>query len=126
MYKILMIVNTVMTLPFAVAAMVAPAAVFSDFGLKLDSGAALIARGYASTLLGYGLIVWFLRDTDVRSMRLKALIASLLFNICEFVVQLAARLENVANPIIWVTIVAHGAVTLMTIVAIVQQKKTCD
>ncbi len=126
MYKILMIVNTLLALPFAMAAIVAPAAVFSDFGLTLDAGASLIARGYASTLVGYGVFAWFMRDAEARPLRLKALTATLLFNLCEAVIQLMARLANVASEKIWVTITAHGVVTLLTVVAILQQKKNPD
>jgi hypothetical protein len=54
MVRLLFIVNTLLTLPFGVLALAAPSALFAQFGIQLDAGGALIARGYGATLVAFG------------------------------------------------------------------------
>jgi hypothetical protein len=48
--KGLFIANALLTFPFGVAALAAPAPLFAQFGLRLDATAQLIARGSGDDL----------------------------------------------------------------------------
>lgn len=110
MVKWLLIVNTLLTLPFGVAALVAPAAVFAQFGLNLDAGGSLVARGYSATLIGYGLALWLLRRcTDVKVLK-PLLLSMVAFNAIEAVIQGVAGLHSVAMPVIYANVALHGVV----------------
>jgi hypothetical protein len=110
MDKLLLIVNTLLTLPFGIAALAAPVQVFAQFGLKLDFGGALIARGYAATLIGYGLVLWLLRNTTETTVVKPLLISLVAFNAIEAVIQGVAGAEGIASPVIFTNVVLHGLV----------------
>lgn len=110
MVKPLLIVNTLLTLPFGVAALAAPAEVFAQFGLKLDPGGSLIARGYSATLVGYGLVLWLLRHTGERNVIKPLLLSLVAFNGIEAVIQGVAGAQGLALPIIFANAGLHGLV----------------
>lgn len=56
MTKQIFLANSLLTLPFGIIALAIPGEIFSAFGITLDTGGQLIARGYAATLVGYGLV----------------------------------------------------------------------
>jgi hypothetical protein len=110
MVKLLLIVNTLLTFPFGIAALAAPVQVFAQFGIELDPGGALIARGYAATLIGYGLALWSLRHfTETRFLK-PLLISLVAFNAIEAVIQGVAGAEGLAAPVIFANVVLHGLV----------------
>ena len=123
MFKILMIINVVLTLPFAVGALVMPARVFADFGVALNAGGELVARGYAATLVGFGLALLLLRKAEDRSTQRSLLLATLAFNLIECVIQFIAGREGITNNRIWITTSAHGIVSLITVYAMVSYSK---
>lgn len=123
MNKYLSIANAVLTVPFGIAALIAPAAVFSGFGIELDPGAELIARGYAATCIGYGLIFWLLRDNSFPNVTKALLLGSILFNLIEATIQCIGGLAGTASPGIWGTALAHSLMTLLSISAYFRQNK---
>lgn len=124
MFKYLMIANSLLTLPFALGALIMPAKIFADFGLTLDSGGELVARGYAATLVGYGLSTWFLRGIDAGAMAGRLLVASGLFNAIEFAIQFIAAQQGVPNGRIWLTVGAHGVMVLLTGFALIKNGRS--
>lgn len=104
----LLIVNALLTLPFGLATLAAPALVFAQFGLRLDPAAALVARGYAATLVGYGLAVWSLRRSRDRAITRPLLLSLVAFNGIEAIIQGVAGAEGLALPVIFVTVVIHA------------------
>ncbi|MCJ7468414.1 MAG: hypothetical protein MUO53_17175 [Maribacter sp.] len=99
--------NSIVTLPFGILALLKPAAMFSTFGIPLDVGGQLIARGYGATLVGYGLIFLLMRNTIDAGMGKSLLFASFVFNLLEAVIQLAGVVEGTAVSLIWGTILIH-------------------
>ena len=110
MVKLLLIVNTLLTLPFGIAALAAPAEVFAQFGLKLDPGGMLIARGYSATLVGYGLVLWLLRHTSEATVAKPLLLSLVAFNGIEAVIQGVAGVQGLALPVIFANVGLHGLV----------------
>ncbi len=122
MAKILFIINAVLTFPFGVAALAAPAQLFAQFGVQLDAGGQLIARGYAATLLGYGLVIFLMRNqTDGRVLR-PFLLSMAVFNAVEAVIQGIAGAQGVAAAVIFGNVALHAAVALACLVAWSRQK----
>lgn len=110
MVKLLLIINTLLTLPFGIAALIAPVAVFTQFGVKLDPGGALVARGYAATLVGYGLMLWQMRRSPEAKVAKPLLVSLIVFNLIETVVQGIAGVQSVALPVIFANVALHGLV----------------
>jgi hypothetical protein len=124
MNKFLLIANAALTVPFGIAALIAPTAVFSGFGIVLDPGAQLIARGYAATCIGYGIIFFLLRENSLANVTKALLLGSILFNLIETIIQGIAGLSGTASPGIWGTTLAHCIMTLLSVVAYLRQNKS--
>lgn len=110
MVRSLLLVNTLLTLPFGLAALVAPVEVFAQFGVALDAGGALVARGYAATLIGYGLALWRLRSVTDASVVRTLLLSLVAFNLIEAVIQGLAGLQGVAAAMIFGNVLIHAGV----------------
>ncbi len=114
MTKNLFLVNALLTLPFGIIALAIPGEIFSSFGVTLDTGGQLIARGYAATLVGYGLVFWLLRANTHPEVIRPLLIASAAFNAIETVIQSAAAFNGTVPPVIWSTIIPHFILTVIS------------
>ena len=123
MKKFLLIANAVLTLPFGIAALISPGAVFSGFGISLDPGAQLIARGYAAACIGYGLVFLLLRGTPDTNVIRVLFLASLFFNAIEAVIQGMAGTAGVASAAIWVTVAAHVVMALISVMALIRRPR---
>jgi hypothetical protein len=123
MKKFILIANAVLTLPFGIAALISPVAVFSGFGIPLDPGAQLIARGYAATCIGYGLIFLLLQGSQDNTVARALILASLFFNAIEAVIQGMAGAAGVANAPIWITVAAHTVIALLSVMTLIRQPR---
>jgi hypothetical protein len=123
MTRVLFLVNALLTLPFGLVALFAPAAIFAGFGLTLDPGGALVARGYAATCLGYGVVFLLLRKTTEPAVTRALLAAAVIFNLVETVIQGTAAQAGTAQPVIWVTVGAHALTASLCAVALVQTRR---
>ncbi len=112
MTKILFIINAILTLPFGVLALIAPGPVFAGFGVGLDAGGQLIARGYAATLVAYGLIYLLVRGNAEQDVKKVLLIAAAVFNLIEAVIQGLAGADGIASSMIWGNVVTHAVVSV--------------
>jgi hypothetical protein len=114
MTKNLFLANCLLTLPFGIIALAIPGEIFSTFGVTLDTGGQLIARGYAATLVGYGLVFWYLRANTSPEVLRPLLAASTAFNAIETIIQSAAAFNGTVPPIIWSTIIPHLLLTILS------------
>ncbi len=112
MIRKLAVVNALLTVPFGIAAFVSPVPVFALFGVHLDGGGELVARGYAATCLGYGLTLWALRAVREPAQARAMVIAMTVFNALEALAQGSAAMQGIAAGGIWVTVGAHAVVTV--------------
>lgn len=110
--KVLFLVNGLLTLPLGILALIAPAEFFSPFGITLDVEAQLVARGYAATLIGYGMIYLSLRSRSEAGLVKPLLLAAVVFNSIEAIIQAAAGAQGIVLPIIWGTVAIHGLLAL--------------
>lgn len=119
MYKFLAIVNAAIVLSFAASALVAPEVIFALFGIRLNGFGAVVARGYAAALIGYGLMMWFVRNVEAMDMRQQVLLTGFIVNGAEVFIQLFARLNGLAERVIWLSVFMHACLALMSLVEMV-------
>jgi hypothetical protein len=124
MIKKLFIANAILTIPFAIGGLLAPAPVFAPFGVTLDAGGALIARGYASTLMAYVILLFMSRNTSDAKALTAFLVSMTIFNMLEFAVQLLAFLQKVAAAPILATVIVHGILTILCALALTKHTKS--
>ena len=123
MAKPLFIANAVLTLPFGIVGLIIPGPVFALFGIDLDPGGQLIARGYAATLLGYGTAFAVVRNAaaDGQPTTLRGLLlASALFNLAETVIPAIGGAGGLTSALVWVTVAAHGVIGILSVVALLR------
>lgn len=104
---------------FAAGALVAPEFIFGLFGIALNGFAAVVARGYATALIGYGLMMWFVRNVEAKDMRQQVLLTAFVVNGTEVFLQLSARLNGLAERIIWLSVFMHACLALMCLIEMV-------
>lgn len=122
MVKTLFVLNALLTFPFGALALAAPAAVFAPFGLQLDAGGALIARGYGATLVAYGLVVYLQREaSDGRIVR-AFLLSMAVFNSIEAIIQGVAGATGIAATIIFGNVAIHAVVAALCVAAWSRQR----
>jgi hypothetical protein len=119
-------VNALLTFPFGVLALLVPAAIFAPFGIRVDAGDALIARGYGATLVAYGWVLFGLRDVREPVTVRVLLVSMTLFNVVEATVQGIAGISGVAESAIWGTVGVHCAVAIWCLVHIARARKAGD
>jgi hypothetical protein len=101
MLKLLLTISALQTLPFGIGAMLAPGALFNQFGVSLNSSGELIARGYGATLIGYGITLWGLRASRSIASERYTCVGLALFNATEAFIQFHAGFSGEAHPIIF-------------------------
>ncbi|MGD9603156.1 MAG: hypothetical protein AB7O21_14875 [Gammaproteobacteria bacterium] len=124
MIRKLVVVNVLLTLPFGIAALLAPQPIFAQFGVALDADGALVARGYAATLIGFGLVLWGLRDSRDPAVVTPLLVGLLLFNAIEAGVQAAAATAGVATGAIGMNVALHAGVAAWLLGALAARRHT--
>lgn len=123
MKKIVHILNTALTIPFGIGAYLAPGRAFTPFGFSLDATGVMLAKGYASTSLGFGLAYWFTRNVSDASVSRGLLVGSLAFNTMEAALQLPVAIQGIAKAPIWVTAGAHTVLALLSLVALFKSRR---
>jgi hypothetical protein len=121
MYKLVCVLNTILTLPFAVSVLAAPRFTFDQFGLDLGPEGAGVAQGYGAACLGWGLAAVLLAGTKAPEVMRAILIASLAFNGAEVALQVPIALSGIASPIIWGTLGAHALTALLSLAAFLRR-----
>ena len=122
MVKSLFVVNALLTFPFGVVALAAPAALFAQFGLRLDPAGQLIARGYGATLVAYGVVLFLERQSaDRRTVRV-FLVSMVLFNAIEAVIQGIAGTQGIAAVMIFGNVGIHAVVAVLSFIALFKQQ----
>ncbi len=101
MLKLLLTISALQTVPFGIGAVLAPGALFGQFGVSLNSAGELMARGYGATLIGYGITLWGLRASLSLTSELYTCVGLALFNAIEAFIQFNAGFNGGAHPIIF-------------------------
>jgi hypothetical protein len=121
MFKVVCVLNSLVTLPFAAGVLVDPRFTFEQFDLDLGPEGAGVARGYGAAALAWGLACALLVGSKTAEVSRAVLIASLAFNCTEVAVQVPMALAGVASPMIWTTIGAHALIAILSLVGLVRQ-----
>ena len=116
--RALFIANAVVVLPVAVLGLIDPVGFFTLLGIALDAGGAVVARAYASTLLGLGIVYLLLRDASEPRTVLALVVGSLLFHVAETAVQAASGLAGTTSSMIWATLAVHAAMAVASAVVL--------
>lgn len=122
MIPVLFVVNAILLLPFGVMALIMPEGVFAQFGVTLDPAGALIARGYAATSVGYGLALLLARRTTDPDVIRGFLVSMVVFNAIEAIIQGAAGMQGLAQPVIYGNVAVHGAAALWAAVLLLKRR----
>ena len=121
MVRILLVLNTLLTLPFGIAALFSPDRLFAEFGLSLDAAGCLVARGYGATLVGFGTLLFLLRKTTDPGVVRSLLVALFLFNLIEATIQGIAGVHGIAHAEIFLNVALHGSVAVACLIALVRK-----
>lgn len=122
-HKIVFVLNALLTLSFGVPAYFVPAEVFTTFGLTLDAGGQVVTRGYAITCVGYGLAMLAVRGVTEIAVVRGLLLATVVFNLGEVILQTQAGLAGTVGAMVWGTCASHAALGLLGFVQILRTKK---
>jgi hypothetical protein len=120
--KSLFILNALLTFPFGVLALAAPAGLFAQFGLQLDAAGELIARGYGATLVAYGVVLYLERQSADRRTVRSFLLSMVLFNSIEAVIQGIAGVQGIAATMIFGTVAIHVVVAVLSVIMLSRQQ----
>jgi hypothetical protein len=98
-----LVVKAIISLAFGIGFVAIPAAVWSIYGVTLDSPGVFMTRFVGALLIGVGLICWFTRNAETNT--LNSIILSLC--ICDtigFVVALCGQLSGIMNNLGWIVV----------------------
>ena len=123
MVRILLLLNTVLTLPFGLAVLISPEGLFAEFGLSLDAAGCLVARGYGTTLVGFGTLLLLLRKTTDPGVVRSLLVALFLFNLIEATIQGIAGVHGIAHAVIFLNVALHGSVAFACLMALTRKAR---
>ena len=123
MVRILLLLNTVLTLPFGLAVLISPEGLFAEFGLSLDAAGCLVARGYGATLVGFGTLLLLLSKTTDPSVVRSLLVALFLFNLIEATIQGIAGVHGIAHAVIFLNVALHGSVAFACLMALARKAR---
>lgn len=124
MVRALFIANAVIVLPVAVLGLIDPVGFFAPLGVALDASGAVVARAYASTLLGLGVVYAMLRDASEPRTVLALVVGSLLFHVAETAVQATSALAGTTSSMIWGTLAVHAAMVVASGVVLARVART--
>lgn len=98
-----LVVKAIISLAFGIGFVAIPVAVWSIYGVTLDSTGIFMTRFVGALLIGVGLICWFTRNAETNT--LNSIILSLC--ICDtigFVVALCGQLSGIMNNLGWIVV----------------------
>ena len=123
MTKIIFIISTLQTFPFGLSAVLFPRTLFFQFGITLDPAGELLAQGYGATLIGFGLVLWGLRNTQDRTVQFWLLTGLAAFNAIEATIQLMGGVAGTAGPIIFGNVGVHAAMIIVCLAALLRGRE---
>ena len=98
------VVKAIICFLFGIGFALAPVAVGAIYEITLDPDGLIMARFFASALIGIGLLLWLSRNEGRNS--LKNITLSLF--VCDtlgFIVSLLAQLSGLMNPLGWIIVI---------------------
>jgi hypothetical protein len=99
--SVLMIINAIVLLVYAVGALFVPATMLMMYGITSGVGEQLMIRYFGASMLALGFLSWFVRNSHVASLRRAIIPAFLVFDVAGGVVSLLGTLSKVMNLLGW-------------------------
>lgn len=112
MYRLLMTVVAANGIAFGLANLFVPDLVLSILGGEVDALGRSIFQALGGTILGYGLVAWFMRELDGGPMR-RGVIAGVTISFAAIaaIVGIAAA-SGLLNALAWAIVAIHAAVAI--------------
>ncbi len=92
--------TAVVALAFGLALVLVPEALYSTFGLKLDTAGNLTARVLGGAWLGYAAVNWTASKSSADTQR-QVMQADIVQSVIGFVVTLYGTLNGIGNSLVW-------------------------
>jgi hypothetical protein len=99
--SVLLIINAVVILVYAVGALFVPATMLTMYGMTPGAGEQLMTRFFGVSMLALGLLSWLVRNSHDAGLRRAVIPAFLVFNAAGVVVSLLGTLSKVMSPLGW-------------------------
>ena len=99
--RVLLIINAVVILVYAVGALFVPATMLMMYGMTPGVGEQLMTRFFGVSMLALGLLSWLVRNSRDSSVRQAVVPAFLVFDAAGIIVSLLGTLSKVMSPLGW-------------------------
>ena len=99
--SVLLIINAVVLLVYAVGALFVPATMLMMYGITSGVGEQLMIRYFGASMLALGLLSWLVRNSHDASVRRAIIPAFLVFDVAGVVVSLLGTLSKVMSLLGW-------------------------
>jgi hypothetical protein len=99
--RVLLIINAVVILVYAVGALLVPATMLMMYGMTPGAGEQLMTRFFGVSMLALGLLSWLVRNSLDAGVRRAVIPAFLVFNAAGVVVSLLGTLSKVMSTLGW-------------------------
>ena len=98
-----LVVKAIISLAFGIGFVAIPVAVWSIYGVALDSPGIFMTRFVGALLIGVGLICWFTRNADWTALKVITLSLCIADTI-GFIVALSGQLSGTMNTLGWIVV----------------------
>lgn len=99
--RVLLIINAVVILVYAVGALFVPATMLMMYGMTPGVGEQLMTRFFGVSMLALGLLSWLVRNSRDSSVRQAVVPVFLVFDAAGIIVSLLGTLSKVMSPLGW-------------------------
>jgi len=105
--SVLFTIHAVVATLFGLAFLIMPATSLAQYGLTADNVTDVMSRFFASALLGYGILAWFVRNAEDSPARQAIVLAYFVSNVVGFIVALHTQFTTEVNQLGWSTVVIY-------------------
>ena len=100
-------IEAVVATLFGLAFLIIPETALAQYGLSADSATDVMSRFFASALLGYGILAWYVRNAEDSPARQAIVLAYFVSTVIGFVVALQTQFTTEINQLGWLTVVIY-------------------
>ncbi|MBW2560300.1 MAG: hypothetical protein JRE40_05515 [Deltaproteobacteria bacterium] len=108
----LLIINAIVALVYGIGELLAPATMFSLYGITDSPGARLMAQFFGLTLISVGLLVWFARNVADSEARRAIILALLISDTIGVIVSVIGTVSGVMSAFGWSAVGVYLLLTL--------------
>jgi len=105
--SILFTINAIVATLFGLTFVLIPESALAQYGLTADSVAAVMSRFFASALLGYGILAWYVRNAEDSPARQAIVLAYFVSMLVGVIVALHTQFTTEINLLGWSTVVIY-------------------